>query len=60
VRFVTQKASVIHCGKVVHMYIHIYIQVCAVRNTENGERLAVKKVKNAFEDVGDAKRVLFV
>jgi hypothetical protein len=32
--------------------------VCAVRNTENGERLAVKKVKNAFEDVGDAKRVL--
>jgi mitogen-activated protein kinase 1/3 len=29
-----------------------------VRNTETNEHLAVKKVKNAFEDVIDAKRVL--
>ena len=29
-----------------------------MRNTETGEHLAVKKVKNAFEDVIDAKRVL--
>jgi len=35
-----------------------YGHVCAVTNSENGERLAVKKVKNAFEDVIDAKRVL--
>jgi hypothetical protein len=35
-----------------------YGQVCAVKNNENGERLAVKKVKNAFDDVIDAKRVL--
>ena len=35
-----------------------YGQVCAVTNSETGERLAVKKVKNAFEDAGDAKRVL--
>mmetsp|Transcript_23206 Transcript_23206/g.37234 ORF Transcript_23206/g.37234 Transcript_23206/m.37234 type:complete len:361 (+) Transcript_23206:117-1199(+) len=35
-----------------------YGQVCAVTNSDTGERLAVKKVKNAFEDVGDAKRVL--
>jgi len=25
------------------------LQVCAVTNSETGERLAVKKVKNAFE-----------
>mmetsp|Transcript_30701 Transcript_30701/g.63477 ORF Transcript_30701/g.63477 Transcript_30701/m.63477 type:complete len:359 (-) Transcript_30701:96-1172(-) len=35
-----------------------YGHVCAVTNSENGERLAVKKVKNAFDDVIDAKRVL--
>jgi serine/threonine protein kinase len=35
-----------------------YGQVCAVKNNETGERLAVKKVKNAFDDVIDAKRVL--
>lgn len=35
-----------------------YGHVCAVRNTETNEHLAVKKVKNAFEDVIDAKRVL--
>uniref|UniRef100_A0A6U2DNT4 Mitogen-activated protein kinase n=2 Tax=Hemiselmis andersenii TaxID=464988 RepID=A0A6U2DNT4_HEMAN len=35
-----------------------YGHVCAVKNSENNERLAVKKVKNAFDDVIDAKRVL--
>ena len=35
-----------------------YGHVCAVKNNETGERLAVKKVKNAFDDVVDAKRVL--
>jgi serine/threonine protein kinase len=35
-----------------------YGYVCAVKNTETGERLAVKKVKKAFEDLVDAKRVL--
>jgi hypothetical protein len=31
-----------------YYYIRV-LQVCAVTNTETGERLAVKKVKNAFE-----------
>lgn len=35
-----------------------YGYVCAVKNSETGERLAVKKVKKAFEDLVDAKRVL--
>ena len=35
-----------------------YGYVCAVKNAETGERLAVKKVKKAFEDLVDAKRVL--
>lgn len=35
-----------------------YGHVCAIKNSETGERLAVKKVKNAFDDVIDAKRVL--
>mmetsp|Transcript_30086 Transcript_30086/g.68090 ORF Transcript_30086/g.68090 Transcript_30086/m.68090 type:complete len:360 (-) Transcript_30086:165-1244(-) len=35
-----------------------YGHVCAVSNKDTGERLAVKKVKNAFDDLVDAKRVL--
>jgi mitogen-activated protein kinase 1/3 len=35
-----------------------YGYVCAVKNAETGERLAVKKVKKAFEDLVDAKLVL--
>ena len=35
-----------------------YGTVCSFENTVTGERVAVKKIQNAFDDLIDAKRIL--
>ncbi len=35
-----------------------YGVVCAALNKENNQKVAIKKIPNAFEDLIDAKRIL--
>ena len=35
-----------------------YGVVCSALNKENGEKVAIKKVPNAYEDLIDAKRIV--
>ena len=35
-----------------------YGVVCSARNTDTGEKCAIKKITNAFENVTDARRTL--